>query len=79
MAKVRVNKQKAKRLYHQGVELTLLPCNVPLNNLWIAGHTFNIQQMEHREFDKIVNSFEFYNCSRELGRYTAFYVEETLV
>ena len=79
MAQVRVNKQKAKRLYNQGESVTIIPCNVPLLNLWIGGYTFNIQQTEHREFDKIINSFMFYNCSYQLGRYPAYYVEESLV
>lgn len=73
---VRVNKQKARRLYNQAKTVTLIPCNVPLQNAWIAGYRINIVLCEDREFDKIVNEFSFYNCNNILGKYPAYYVEE---
>lgn len=29
---------------------------------------------EVKEFDKLVNEFEYYNCNHECGYYAAFYV-----
>ena len=28
------------------------------------------------DFDKIINNFEFYNCNKDLGKYTNYYIYE---
>ena len=29
-----------------------------------------------KDFDSVVNEFEFYNCNYETGYYSAFYIEK---
>ena len=35
-----------------------------------------IDKNYENDFDKIINNFEFYNCNKDLGRYTSFYIYE---
>ncbi len=42
----------------------------------IAGDGFNTVVPRNREFETVVNAFQFYNCNGETGRYPAFYVRE---
>lgn len=41
-----------------------------------AGDGFNTVVPRNREFETVVNAFQFYNCNGETGRYPAFYVRE---
>jgi hypothetical protein len=72
---VRVTKRTAKRLFSEGKEIMLSPCNLNPASAWHPG--VDIDNKTDEDFDKTVNSFEYYNClNRETGMYTAFYVKE---
>jgi len=44
------------------------------SNMWIKPYPIN--NRAGRDFDDIVNNFEFYNCCYELGYYTNFWINE---
>ena len=72
-----VNKTLARKLFNKGVTVYILPSNMRLNNTW--GKPLDTNQemydMTVDNFDKIVNSFEYYNCSNETGLYSHFLIE----
>lgn len=73
MAMVKVNKTRARNLYNKGVTIALIPCKVrTLTGIVQPVHITN----QGIDFDKLINEYEYYNCSPELGKYTHFYVNE---
>lgn len=70
----RINKKEARRRFNQGEEITLLACKIWIDNPWIGG--YRIDNKDERDFDSIVNSFEYYNCTSETGYYASYYVEQ---
>ena len=71
----KVTKTTAKKLFNAGITIYLLPCKANINSIWFSPYPFNIKQCENMDFQTIVNSFEYYNCNNEIGKYTAFYTE----
>ena len=72
-----VNKTLARKLFSEGVTVYILPSNMRLNNTWTRPYDINsdMYDMTVDNFDKIVNSFEYYNCNNETGLYTHFLIE----
>ena len=72
----RIRKDVARRLFKEGRMIYLTPSNVAASdsNPWIKPYAIN--NRAGRDFDDIVNSFEFYNCCYELGYYTNFWINE---
>ena len=77
----RVNKPTARKMYNIGSSILLLPCKVSdkvLDNThpWIKPVEISILTSENEEnqFDRSVNSYEYYNCNSELGYYAQYYV-----
>lgn len=72
----RIRKDKARKLYNDGIAITIVPCKVSPYSMWYSG----VRMVNHpdapREFDSYINEFEYYNCNNETGRYTAFYISE---
>ena len=71
----RVTKRTANKLFNTGTTIYLLPCKASMYSIWFSPYPFNINACEDMDFTKIVNSFEYYNCNNELGKYTSFYVK----
>lgn len=78
---IKVNKTKARNLFNQGKTIYIVPCKVrfDFNNVWIKPFAINNKNYEEYTykdtFDKIINSFECYNCNYELGYYCSYYVQ----
>jgi hypothetical protein len=74
----KINKTVARNIFNRGIgAVTFLPCNVPLSTPWGLAYTCSRDNVGHDvDFDKVVNSFEIYNCVYELGRYAAYYVDD---
>lgn len=81
----RVSKQKARKLYDEGVTIRLCPVKCdPTNEYYpmrfdiCINDEWDVEPFEwEKQFDNRVNGYEFYNCQyNELGRYTAYYVRE---
>lgn len=70
---VRVNRKKAQTLYNKGISICLAPCLMNLNSIWYSPIWIN--KDSDIDFDTNVNSFEYYNCNNELGKYAAFYIK----
>ena len=74
----KINKTVARKIFNSGLGLvTFLPCNVPLSTPWGLAYTCGRDNVgDDVDFDKVVNSFEIYNCVFGLGRYAAYYVDD---
>lgn len=71
----RVNKTKAKKLYNEGYNILVMPCNYgQLNNLWTID--VEINNRSNKDFNNVINEFIYYNCNNEVGKYPNFYINE---
>ena len=54
----------------------MLPCKVRTDNMYGLGYVFckNDWGIDGMDFDKLVNTFEVYNCCSYLGQYAAYYI-----
>lgn len=74
---VRVYKSSiARKCFDHNLPVLFCPVNMdPLNKVWNIGTWINNHNDdEFTDFDKVINSFEYYNCNNETGKYSAFYV-----
>lgn len=72
---LKIRKTKARKLFNEGQVIYLLPCKMRVDNVWQKPHEV-VKSEENNDFDKVVNSFEYYNCQyNETGKYTAFYIK----
>ena len=69
----RVTKKKAMAAYDSGFTVLLCPVKMrPFTPWHLEAY---VDKKSGCEFDTQVSGFEYYNCSRETGRYTAFYIQ----
>lgn len=69
----RVTKKKAMNAYNSGVPVFLCPVKMRPFTPWHL--EIRVDKRSGRSFDSTVNEFEYYNCTRETGMYTAFYIQ----
>lgn len=70
-----ITKVTARKLYNEGKEFWITACNMrPQTGILIGSTSF--ERLADIPFDTMVNSFTYYNCDNERGRYPAYYVEE---
>jgi len=80
----KVNKTLARKMFNDGKTIYILPCKIPLNNVWVQPYIINKtiansiynQTFEVIGFDTIINNFELYNCNYESGYYATYYINE---
>ena len=72
---VKIRKSTARKLFNEGHELIIIPCNCSPNGVWFKGFRICKTKLENSDFDRLINEFEYYNCNSELGRYTHYYIE----
>lgn len=72
----RVNKKKARNIFNNGETIFLLPCKTRINNYWLPACAISLTS-DIKDFDSIVNEYEYYNCNYELGYYCAYYVKRS--
>ena len=72
-----VNKIAAKNAYERGKTIYLLACNLRPNNVWQKPAAVNRNQwkLDTITFDNVVNTYIYYNCDNERGKYPIFFVE----
>ena len=71
----RINKSTARKLYNEHKNFWIAACNMrPECGILIGSSSF--ERMTETPFDTMVNSFIYYNCDNERGRYPAFYIED---
>lgn len=68
----RIYKPMARKMYDAGFNVTLLPCLVSqcalyVQRPWIHPVTIKINTSEDKvnQFDRVVNSYEYYNCIKK--------------
>ena len=71
---VRVSKALARKAYNYGLGVYFCPCKLHPGFPW--NPEIGIAKQDSDSFETVLNEFEFYNCSNETGRYTAFYMEK---
>lgn len=72
----RVTKKQAMEDYNSG--FTVLFCPVKMRPFTPWHLEVCVDKSSGRSFDNTVNEFEYYNCNRETGMYTAFYIQEVI-
>lgn len=71
----KINKAAARKLYVEGKSFWIVACNLrPQCGIFIGSSSF--ERMADIPFDTMVDSFEYYNCTNETGRYAAFYTDD---
>lgn len=66
-----VQKRTAKKLFDSGETIYIQSSNFHPFGVW--SQCFDIDNKNGETFESIVNSFEYYNCSNEAGKYANFY------
>lgn len=78
----RISKATARKMFLDGETVYLCAVNMSPVSMWQPAFGINRKDKEQFVVDEIgmdnyfkdtVNSFEYYNCDNERGRYTAFY------
>lgn len=78
MGLIRVQRRTAKRLFEAGEEVFITPHKMRFSAQWNPPRIIAAVRSESK-FDDIVNSFIYYNCNTETGKYPSFYIKrETL-
>lgn len=71
----KINKAAARKLYNSNRSFWIVACNLrPQCGILIGSTSF--ERMADIPFDNMVNSFEYYNCNNDTGRYAAFYTDD---
>lgn len=69
----RINKWAARKLFKEGKTFWITACNMrPEYGVLMEAGTYDNETID---FDTFINSFTYYCCCTETGRYPAFYIE----
>lgn len=71
----RISKAAARKLYDAGQTVYFCAVNMRPGAPWNPECKVQFNQADLETFEQRVNAFEYYNCSSETGKYTAFYVK----
>lgn len=77
----KVNKPTARKLFNGGKEVYLLPNKAnpivldPNYKGMYEPVVITKKGDEDNQFDRLVNSFEYYNCNNEVGYYAHYYIK----
>lgn len=72
---IRISKKEAKKLYESGQNVIIVACKMNPENHFLPSPIMNKILCHNESFEVWVNSFTYYNCNNETGRYPAFYKE----
>ena len=73
---VKINKNKAERLFKEGKKITLVPCKLRIGAPWHPESRIKRTGEAYCNFQSVVNAFIYYNCSSETGYYPHYYIEQ---
>lgn len=76
---VKINKQRAKKLYEAGKKIMLVPCKLMYGSPWHPECVIQRGNVGYCNFTTLVNSFVYYNCSYETGYYPHYYIQEQAI
>lgn len=66
-----IQKRTAKKLFNSGETIYMQTSNFRPFGVW--SQCIDINNKNGETFESLVNSFEYYNCNNESGRYATFY------
>lgn len=82
----RVEKRIARKMYEQGKAIYCLPSKMNPYSIWVQPCLMpneasylgkDVPPKEWvRTFDQAYNSFSYYNCNEEQGKFVKFYIKE---
>lgn len=62
-------------MYNSGHTIIVVPSRCGVENT-VAKATLNIIDNKGARFEQLINTFEYFNCNKELGYYSHYYVSE---
>ena len=68
----KVSKRTAQKLFNEGTMIFLQSSNIMFDNVW--QHALSIDNRDSESFEKICNSYKYYNCDAQRGNYIHFYI-----
>lgn len=72
---LQVSKTDAKKFYYSGRVVYLLASKMRFNNFWGGPAACQIQdKTDIQAFEKLCNSFKYYNCTNETGKNIRFFI-----
>ena len=85
---VRVNKVRAKKLFCEGKNIFLQPCNMLFDGRLkrpyevdkessFNGYLGRYYDTPETLFDVLVEEYTYYNCDNEFGRYPRFFIRKS--
>lgn len=74
----KITKAEAKKLYESGKSIYLNPSKMRTNSVWHQAMKVSKSILDNKlydapSFDKLVNEYHYYNCSKETGLIVHFY------
>lgn len=73
---VRIDKKKARIKFNAGCTIYLIQDMMRLDNAWQSPCPINMEKSSEKDFDKLVNAFQYYNCDSERGRGVKYFIKE---
>lgn len=70
-----VTKPTAAKLFNDGKLILLQSSNMPVNSFWQSPCPILKGKSWTDDFEEHCNSFKYYNCDSERGKYIRFFVE----
>lgn len=70
---VKVRKLEARIAYQRGRYVYLLPSKAVPGSIWIS--PTRIHRSSGMDFDKIIQNYSRYNCSKETGARVSYYID----
>ncbi len=72
----KINKTAARKLWNEGKEFTIVPCNMRPEHGVIVPAEWR-KSTPYHDFDQFIDRYTYYNCvNAETGRYPAYYVKD---
>lgn len=72
MNTTKMNKREARKAWNNGEQFWITPCNA-WAEYGLLIDPLRIAADFDGDFDKMVNTFTYYNCNNVVGRYPAYY------
>ena len=71
-----INKTAAKKRFENGETIFLQSSKMLFDNVWQSAFPINIGEVKHlgETLETICNSYLYYNCDKERGKYIHFFV-----
>lgn len=73
----RITKTQARAAYDKGLTVLFCPVNLRPFGAWRLDMKINksFWSCDGLSFESVLDSFEYYNCDKETGKYAAFYIQ----